>query len=224
MILINSKNNLIRVLIADDQPLVRDGIRIILDSQPDIEVVATTDNGQTAVELTRIHHPDLLLMDIQMPGMSGIEALKKIKADQPETIVLMLTTFDPDEYIFNAFENGADGYLLKDISGERLISLVRDAADGNILIPASIAARLIAVIPREQRRYSLKDYDLTQREMEIAALLSRGWRNDNIADTLKISIGTTKNYISTLYSKLQVKNRREAVCLLNSLLNSPDEA
>ena len=207
----------VRILIADDQLLIRDGISIILSAEPGLQVVGAAENGEAAVQLTRSLGPDLVLLDIEMPVMSGIEALKIIKKERPETIVLMLTTFDPDEYIFGAFENGADGYLLKDLSGKQLVDRVRDAATGDILIPASIAARLIAQIPKEPHRKSLEDYGLTGREMEIAGYVKRGYHNDKIARTLQISQGTTKNYISSLYSKLEVKNRKEAICLMNSM-------
>ncbi|SMC34658.1 response regulator [Papillibacter cinnamivorans] len=207
----------IRVLVADDQILIRDGIRIILDSQPDIEVVAAAESGSDALRLTREHRPDVVLLDIQMPDLSGIEVLKSIKREHPETIVLMLTTFDPDEYIFGAFENGADGYLLKDMSGEKLIGMVREAVSGNILIPAPIAARLIARIPREKRRLCLSDYNLTARETEIAGLIRSGCSNEKISRLLGIGLGTVKNYVSTLYSKLEVKNRQEAVRMISSL-------
>lgn len=209
--------SVVRILIADDQLLIRDSLRIILDAEPDLKVVGTAENGEEAIGLVRTQQPDILLLDIEMPVLSGIEALKVIKKERPETIVLMLTTFDPDEYIFGAFENGADGYLLKDLSGRQLVDRIRDAAAGDVLIPASIAARLIAQIPRETRRQSLEDYGLTAREMEIAGFVKRGYDNHKIANTLQISQGTAKNYISILYSKLEVKNRKEAICLMNSM-------
>lgn len=207
----------IRILLADDQSLIRDGIRIILDSQHDMEVVATAETGTEAVEKAQALRPDLILMDIRMPACSGIEALKAIKSQRPEAVVLMLTTFDPDEYIYGAFESGADGYLLKDMPGEQLISMVRYAAAGNILIPAHIAARLIARIPREALKTRLSDYGLTQREREIAELIRIGSNNGKIAEKLGIAHGTVRNYISTLYSKLGVGTRREAVHLISSL-------
>lgn len=211
--------NRIKVIVADDQLLICDGIRIILDSQPDMEVVATADNGWAAVQLVVEHQPDVVLMDIQMPGRSGIDALKEIKARYPDTRVLMLTTFDPDDYILDSFRNGADGYLLKDLSGEKLVSTIRDAHLGNVTIPASIAARIIAHIPKELHKKNLFDFGLTQRETEIAELLAKGYLNDNIAQTLEISLGTVKNYISSLYSKLHVKNRREAIYVIKSMNN-----
>lgn len=209
----------IRIVIADDQNLICDGIRIILDSQPDMEVVGIADNGQKAVEFVNACLPDVALLDIRMPVMSGIEALKEIKAKHPKTVVLMLTTFDPDEYIISAFKNGADGYLLKDTTGDRLIEAIRNAFNGNVTIPVSIASRIIAHIPKEIRKSSLADYGLTQREIEIANLIASGYNNEKISQALGISLGTTKNYICMIYSKFEVKRRQEAICLIKGLEN-----
>jgi DNA-binding NarL/FixJ family response regulator len=207
----------IKVVVADDQLIICDGIRIILDSQPDIEVAAIAGNGRKAVEAVAEHHPDVILMDIQMPDMSGIEALHAIKTSYPDTHVLMLTTFDPDEYILDSFRNGADGYLLKDLSGDRLCSAVRDAYAGNVTIPAPIAARIIAHVPKETQKRTLFDFGLTQREIEIAEFIGKGFQNDSIARKLNITMGTTKNYISTLYSKLGVDSRKEAICVIKGI-------
>lgn len=210
----------IKVLVVDDQLLISEGIRIILDSQPGIEVVATTGNGREAVEFVAVYRPDVVLMDIQMPEKSGIEALREIKAIYPQTIVLMLSTFDPDEYILGSFRNGADGYLLKDTTGEKLAMAIRNAYAGNFTIPSSIAARIIAQIPKEILRSKLADYDLTLREKEIADLMTKGYNNEHIAQTLGISLGTAKNYISTLYSKLEARNRKEAIQILTGIKNN----
>ena len=210
----------IRVLVADDQQLITDGIRIILDSTEDIRVVATAGNGREAVTAALDLQPDVVLMDIQMPVLSGIEALKAIKAARPETVVLMLTTFDPDEYILASFRSGADGYLMKDLSGERLAMAIRDAHAGNATIPVSIAARLIAQIPEASQRKSLADYGLTEREKEIAELIAQGYGNEKLSKALGISMGTVKNYVSTIYSKLAVDNRREAIFLITAMKSS----
>lgn len=211
--------NPIHVLIADDQQLICDGIRIILESTPDIRVAATAVNGREAVAAALERQPDVVLMDIQMPEMTGIEALKAIKQARPQTVVLMLTTFDPDEYILASFHNGADGYLMKDLSGERLATAIRDAAAGNATIPASIAARLIAHIPTYAKRKTLGDYGLTLREQEIAEMIAQGYSNEKLAAALNLSLGTVKNYTSTIYSKLEVDNRRQATVLISGLKN-----
>lgn len=207
----------IRVLVADDQRLICEGIRIVLDAYKDIEVAATVGSGRAAVEYVLATPPDVVLMDIQMPEMSGIEALKLIKAKRPQTVVLMLTTFDPDEYILGSFQNGADGYLMKDLSGDRLAMAIRDAHTGNSTMPVSIAARLIAQIPKDTRKKSLTDYGLTARELEIADLIAQGYQNGKISQALGISLGTVKNYISSMYAKLEVANRRQAILLIAGL-------
>ncbi|NLV58293.1 MAG: response regulator transcription factor [Clostridiales bacterium] len=209
--------NKIRVLVADDQLLICDGIRIILDSQPDIQVIRTVDNGRAAVESAMVDQPDVVLMDIQMPEMSGIDALKAIKAKRPQTVVLMLTTFAPDEYILDSFRNGADGYLIKDLSGERLAMAIRNAFAGNSTMPVSIAARLLAQIPKDIVKKSLADYGLTAREAKVAELLAQGYLNESISQVLGISLGTVKNYISNIYQKLEVDNRRQAILLMTAL-------
>ncbi|MEI6578461.1 MAG: response regulator transcription factor [Eubacteriales bacterium] len=204
----------IRVIIADDQNLICEGIQIILNSQPDIEVIAAANNGLQTVELVSTLLPDVVLMDIEMPVMNGIEALKEIKEKYPKTIVLMLTTFDPDNYIISAFKNGADGYLLKDTSGEKLANTIREALSGNIIIPAAIAGRIIAQIPKENQFKRRTEFTLTQRESEVAELMAKGYSNVKISQTLGISMGSVKNYISTIYSKLQTSNRQEAILVI----------
>lgn len=201
----------IKVLIADDQNLICEGIRIILESQPDMEVVAAANNGKTAVELAETLKPDIVLMDIEMPVMNGIEALKKIKESNPKTMVLMLTTFDPDHYIIGAFRNGADGYLLKDTSGEKLAGTIREALSGDMIIPAAIAGRILAQIPKDNEVFSHRDYTLTPREEEVAELIAKGYGNEQIAQALGISSGSSKNYVSTVYAKLQAGSRQEAI-------------
>ena len=209
--------NKIKVLIADDQELIRDGIGIILKSQPDIEVVGCACDGEEAVEMSLNLSPDIVLMDIHMPKLSGIDAVKRIKEKNPKIIVIILTTFDPDEYIYGAFKNGVDGYLLKDMSGEKLISMVHDAYEGNMLLPVSIAARIIAGIPHDSRKKSLEEYGLSVREIEVAVYMARGFKNEQIAEAMQLGTGTVKNYISMIYSKLEVKYREEAIRLINSL-------
>lgn len=212
----------IRVVIADDQNLICDGIKIILDSQSDIEVVATAENGQKAVEYATAYQPDVMLLDIKMPVMSGLEALRKIKADFPDIAVIMLTTFDPDEFIISAFKEGADGFLLKDTTGDKLAGAIRDAYNGNMSIPSAIVYRIISHIPEETRKDKLSDYGLTQREIEIAGLIAKGYNNEKIAKNLDISLGTTKNYICSVYSKLEAKNRQEAIIIIRKLKNDSE--
>jgi DNA-binding NarL/FixJ family response regulator len=207
----------IKVLIADDQDLIRDGIRIILDSQPDIEVVGVAENGKRVIELIPSCRPDVILMDVRMSEMSGIEALKAVKTKYPEIVVLMLTTFDPDDYILGAFRNGADGYLLKNISSDKLIAAIRDSVAGTHIIPAEIAAWIIAQIPKQADKRNLGDYKLTRQETKIANLVAKGYHNEKISQELGITLGTVKNYISSIYSKLEVNSRKEAICLIKGI-------
>ncbi|MCC5911931.1 MAG: response regulator transcription factor [Clostridiaceae bacterium] len=204
----------IKVLIVDDQNLMRDGLKTIIDLEEDIEVVATCQNGVEAIEKTKLYSPDVILMDIRMPEMNGVEATKLIKHDFPDTIIIILTTFDDDEYIMDALSYGASGYLLKDIDGDKLIDAIRDAHHGTLLIPGAIAAKLVGKLNNDDRKnYKSMDIDdeLSKREIEIAGLMVEGLTNKQIASKLFITEGTVKNYISTMYSKIGIKDRTKAV-------------
>lgn len=202
--------NQITVLLADDQTIIRDGLRALLETYPDIQVVAEASNGIEAYELTRIHHPQVALMDIRMPQMGGVEATRQIRRDFPETAVLVLTTFDDDESILGAISNGASGYLLKDISGTKLAEAIRDAVRGSVILPGNIAAKITKHISRQGKpEMSLADF--TQREQEIIRLLIQGRNNQEIAQTLFLTVGTVKNYISQIYSKAEITDRANAV-------------
>lgn len=207
---------LIRVLLVDDQTIIRDGLRALLEACPDICVVGEGANGQQAYELAKEHSPDLILMDIRMPETDGVEATRLIKRDFPETIVIVLTTFDDDEYIINAMTWGASGYLLKDISGDKLIETIRDGVSGSIILPGRIASKITsrltgAKVPKAE----LKDF--TEREHAIIELLLLGKSNREIAETLFLSVGTVKNYISQIYSKAGIADRANAVLFFTKL-------
>lgn len=214
---------MIRILIADDQTLMRDGLKTILELEDDMEVAGVCENGSRAFELCGELHPDVVLMDIRMPIMNGVESVKLIKKDYPEIAVIMLTTFDDEEYIVDALSNGACGYLLKDMSGDRLIDAIRDAVKGNLLIPSVIAAKLAARLARNtsqpQSNQLKTDLDLSERELEIASLLAKGYSNRQISSELYITEGTVKNYISSIYSKIDISDRTKAVLFLKSRLN-----
>ncbi|HPE68714.1 MAG TPA: response regulator transcription factor [Thermotogota bacterium] len=218
-----------RILIADDQTLMRDGLRTILELEEDFEVIGCASDGQEAYEMVRELHPDLVLMDIRMPGMDGVQSTKLIKRDFPKTVVIILTTFDDDEYIIDALNHGASGYLLKDIQGDKLLQALRDGIQGNLMMPSSVAAKLAAKVSRqrEQEEHFLQQKthepeglveELSQREKEIAFLLMKGMSNREIASSLFLSEGTVKNYVSNIYSKLGTRSRTEAVLYLNDLL------
>ena len=202
--------NQITVLLADDQTIIRDGLRALLETNPDIQVVAEAKNGMEAYEQTRIHRPQVVLMDIRMPQTGGVEATRLIKRDFPETAVLVLTTFDDDESILGAITHGASGYLLKDISGVKLAEAIRDTVQGSVILPGNIAAKITKHIGRQGKaETSLEDF--TQREQDIIRLMMQGKSNQEIAQTLFLTVGTVKNYISQIYSKAAITDRANAI-------------
>jgi DNA-binding NarL/FixJ family response regulator len=208
--------NQITVLLADDQTIIRDGLRALLEANPDIQVIAEAKDGMEAYEQTRIHRPQVVLMDIRMPQIGGVEATRLIKRDFPETTVLILTTFDDDESILGAIAHGASGYLLKDISGAKLAEAIRDAVRGSVILPGNIAAKITKHIGRQGRaETSLSDF--TQREQDIIRLLMQGKSNQEIAQTLFLTVGTVKNYISQIYSKAGISDRANAVLFFKEL-------
>lgn len=202
--------NQITVLLADDQTIIRDGLRSLLGTYPDIKVVAEAGNGTDAYDQTKNHRPQVVLMDIRMPQMGGVEATRLIKRDFPDTAVLVLTTFDDDESILGAITHGASGYLLKDISGAKLADAIRDTVRGSVILPGSIAAKITKHISRQGRPETALS-DFTQREQEIIHLLMQGKSNQEIAQTLFLTIGTVKNYISQIYSKAGITDRANAI-------------
>jgi len=212
----------IKILIADDQTLMRDGLKTIIELEDDMEVVGTAENGLQAYEMTGKLCPDVVLMDIRMPVMDGVESTRIIKKDFPSAVVIMLTTFDDEEYIVQALQFGANGYLLKDIQGNKLIDAVRDSSKGNMLIPANIATKLAAKlsqIPIEYRRQEQNILcDLSEREINIARLMVKGYTNKQISAALFISEGTAKNYISMIYSKIGISDRTKAVIYLRKCI------
>ena len=203
----------IRVLIADDQDIVRAGLTMILDAQPDIEVVGQAANGREAVTLARELRPDVCLLDIRMPEMDGIEATGHLAGpDVADPLaVIVITTFDLDEYVHGALKAGARGFLLKDAGPELLTQAIHAAANGDALIAPSITARLLATfahtIPRQPTAQPIEP--LTSREEEILISVAQGWTNHEIADDLHISISTVKTHLASLMRKLNARNRVE---------------
>lgn len=217
----------ITIVVADDQMLTREGLRTILDLEDDMEVIGVAKNGLEACELAEEHHPDLVLMDIQMPIMSGIDALKRIKQTCPRTAVLILTTFLDDEYIIEGMAHGANGYILKDLDGDKMIASVRDTVSGQFILPATVATRLAMRVNKYTEEYeqwqsisqsSLNQIKLTEREEEVARLIIRGLSNREIAEVLHVAEGTARNYISNLYGKLEVSDRGQAIVRLQELV------
>jgi DNA-binding NarL/FixJ family response regulator len=206
----------IRVVIADDQALVRTGFRVILNSEPGIEVVGEAGDGREAVEAAQHLHPDVVLMDIRMPHVNGLEATRRIVRDPNEgPRVLILTTFDLDEYVYEALRSGASGFLLKDDPADQLIAAVRVVARGDALLAPQITRRLIAEFARHQpathRPEQLKT--LTERELEVLRLVARGLSNAEIARELYVSETTIRTHVGHLLGKLDLRDRVQAVVL-----------
>ncbi|MFC5288689.1 response regulator [Actinokineospora guangxiensis] len=199
------------VLIADDQALMRTGFRLILEAEPDIEVVAEAGDGEQAVALARRHRPDLVLMDVRMPRMDGIAATRELAADGVP--VLILTTFDLDEYVFAALCAGASGFLLKDVPCERLVDGVRVVAAGEALLAPSITRRLIDRYTRHTPSRVQTDAvtALTPREREVLVLMARGLSNSEIATTLVLGATTVKTHVGRVLMKLNLRDRVQAV-------------
>ena len=209
---------MIRVLVVDDQALVRAGFRVLLESAPDIEVVGEAENGRVAVEQALATAPDLILMDIRMPEIDGLEATRQIAGDPrtASTRVIILTTFDLDEYVFSALRVGASGFLLKDTEPEQLLDAVRVVASGEALLAPSITRRLIAEFVRRldsPRTDTTRLADLTEREREVLALIGRGLNNQEIADELVISPATAKTHVGRVMSKLEARDRSQLVVI-----------
>lgn len=204
----------IRVLLVDDQRLIREGLRILLELEPDLAVIGEAGDGQTAVEAYAAHLPDVVLMDVRMPGIDGVEATWRIRERWPDARVIILTTFDDDEYIFEGLRAGALGYLLKDVSGHELAEAVRTIAGGGALIDPSVTRKVVAEFarvapPARQPDMGLVE-PLSEREMEILQLLARGLSNREIADRLSLAQGTVKNYVTNVLQKLGARDRTQA--------------
>ena len=204
-----------RVLIADDQDLIRTGLQMILNAQPGIEVVATAANGREAVELARQHRPDVCLFDIRMPEMDGIEATRLLAGPNiaDPMAVVVITTFDLDEYVYGALKVGARGFLLKDVGPQLLVQAIHAAAAGDALIAPSITARLLATFAQASAVSTPPQplETLTAREEEVLLAVARGLTNAEIAESLYISLSTVKTHLSSLMGKLEARNRVELV-------------
>jgi len=204
----------ITAVLADDQALVRRGFRLILEAEPDIEVVAEAEDGQQAIDAVRRHRPAVVLMDIQMPGLDGLEATRRILGQSGnQTRVLILTTFERDDYVFEALQIGASGFLLKTAPPEELLTAVRVVSRGEALLSPSVTRRVIQEVTRHQRRAPRSpDLDrLTQRELEVLRLLAEGRSNAEIAAELYLSEATVKTHTSSILSKLGLRDRVQVV-------------
>ena len=204
----------IRILLVDDQRLMREGLRILLELEPDLEIAGEATNGQEALDTYAEIEPDVVLMDVRMPGMDGVEATWRLRERWPSALVIILTTFDDDEYVFEGLRAGARGYLLKDVSGHDLADAVRTVAAGGALIEPSVARRVVAEFarmapPARQTDEGLAE-PLSEREREILRLMAQGLTNREIADRLSLAQGTVKNYVTTILQKLGARDRTQA--------------
>ena len=204
----------LRVLVADDQSMVRAGFRMLLSSEEDIEVVAEASNGLEAIDKTARFQPTLVLMDIRMPELDGLEATKRILAADSSARILILTTFDLDEYVYEALAAGASGFVLKDDPPEQLVAAVRTVAAGDALLSPTITKRVIKQFTRVPRPTPPKEFDeLTEREREVFRLIANGLSNTEIAQELYISDTTVKTHITHILQKLNLRDRVQAVVL-----------
>ena len=206
---------MIRVLIADDQELVRTGFRVVLDAEPDLEVVGEAADGQAAVEAASTLQPDVVLMDIRMPNLDGIEATRRLATGTGSPRVLILTTFDLDDYVYEALRAGASGFLLKDARAEELRQAVRMVAAGDALLSPTITRRLIESYTRRPPAAAQPAplAELTPRELEVLRLVARGLSNAEIARELVVGDATVKTHVARIFAKLDLHDRAQAVVL-----------
>lgn len=204
----------IRVLLVDDQKLMREGLRVLLELEPDLVVVDECQDGQAALNAYANNQPDVVLMDIRMPGMDGVEATWRLRERWPEARVIILTTFDDDEYIFEGLRAGALGYLLKDVSGEELAQAIRTVAEGGALIQPSVARKVLSeftrLAPPARPADSGLPEPLSERERQVLGYIAQGWSNHEIAVRLSLAEGTIKNHVSVILAKLGVRDRTQA--------------
>jgi DNA-binding NarL/FixJ family response regulator len=207
-------NDKIRLLLVDDQRLMRDGLRTLLELEDDLRVIAEAENGVQALEQYRENSPDVVLMDIRMPEMDGVEATRRLQEEWPESLIIILTTFDDDKYIFDALRAGALGYLLKDVSGAELADAIRTVYQGGALIEPSVARKMVAefarLTPESYAGVETLIEPLSEREEEILRLLAQGLTNKEIALRIHLAEGTVKNYISGILAKIGARDRTQA--------------
>ena len=203
----------IKVMLVDDEQLIRSGLKIMLETYPDIEVIHQAGNGREAFECCKIEVPDVVLMDIRMPVSTGIEGTKLIKEAYPEVKIVMVTTFQDTEYIVEAMQYGASGYLLKDSSYEAIYDGIKVALSGKVVMDATVSEKLVMQpkAPTTIEKTDISSFGLTEREIELIRLVSQGLNNKEISEALFLSEGTVKNNISTILSKLALRDRTQLV-------------
>ena len=211
----------IKVLVVDDQEPLAQELRSILSTDEELQVVGIALDGFQALEQLALTPADVVLLDIRMPNMNGVVATQRIKSEFPDAKVLILTTFDDSDYILNAINNGASGYLLKDIGAAALIDAVKNAYEGDTILPAKIARQIASAAKTvsADREFKIKRaFGLSDREVEIALMIYEGFTNRQISAALKLTEGTTRNYISTIYEKTGCENRQAAIAAIRNVL------
>ena len=212
---------MIKILLVDDQIILAEGIKSVLETCSDFKVSGIATDGTESVAMVEKLKPDVVLMDIRMPNMNGVVATKRIKETNPDVKIIILTTFDDSDYILSAINNGASGYLLKDIGSTALIDAIKNAYDGDTILPSKIARKITdaAMMVSSDKEIKLKkNFNLSDREIEIALMLNDGFTNRQIASAMKLSDGTARNYISSIYNKLGVESRTAAVVKIEELI------
>ncbi len=208
-------NGTIKILLVDGQALFREGLRTLLEVQPDFKVVGEASNGEEALRIAAIEKPSVVLMDLRMPVMDGVTATRRLKDTHPSCKVIVLTTFDDDDYVFDGLRAGAVGYLLKDVSSEKLYEAIRSADRGDYFLMPSITAKVLAEFSRMARpnRIAIEAMSaaLSARELEVLRMVATGASNKEIADALVIAEGTVKNHLTSILAKLEVRDRMQAV-------------
>ncbi|MHC1782291.1 MAG: response regulator [Anaerolineaceae bacterium] len=203
-----------KVVICDDQAIVRDGLELLLKLEKDIQVAGLAGDGVEALEMVARHHPDLVLMDLKMPGMNGVEATRRINLEHPNVKVLVLTTFDDDEWVFDAVRAGAAGYLLKDTPRDKVIEAIRGTMAGKSFLDPAVAGKLIEQVSnRQEQPATILLEKLSEREADVLRMLARGLSNTEISGRLHLSEGTVRNHVSAIFSKLDVTDRTNAAII-----------
>lgn len=200
---------MIKILLAEDQALVRQGLKLMIETDKELQVIGEASNGQEAIDLCEKQSFDLAILDIRMPIMTGLEAMRIIRERWPDMIVLILTTFNDEEYVLEALKYKANGYLLKDGESEELIRSIRSALDGGLVIEDHVAAKVMPSLMNNQMHILERDHSLTNRELNVIACIGEGMNNQEIAAELFLSVGTVKNHISVVLDKLDLRDRTQ---------------
>ncbi|MGH2582681.1 MAG: response regulator [Anaerolineales bacterium] len=203
----------IRVVVVDDQAVVREGLELILNADREIQVVGLADDGQSALDLVAAKKPDLVLMDLNMPGMNGIRATELIRRDHPRVRVLVLTTFGEDEWLLDAVRAGADGYLLKGTRRQEIIEAVKGTVAGKSYVDPEVGGKLLKQVGEARPAPTTFAHDLSPREMDVLKLMAKGLSNREISARLHLTLGTVRNYVSEILAKLEVADRTQAALL-----------